>query len=137
MKDVAVIEVRIWGQRVGAVALDPTLGYYAFAYEPAWQRTGVELAFLTLPLGNRSSAFVFPSLPDATFHRLPACWQMRCPMISAMPLLMRSRTRPGSLQNADPGTREHRPRAVRRLLRSRGPINKWAQEGCLAALQGS
>jgi serine/threonine-protein kinase HipA len=71
MKDVAVIEVRIWGQRVGAVALDPTLGYYAFAYEPAWQRTGVELAPLTLPLGNRRSAFVFPSLPDATFHRLP------------------------------------------------------------------
>ena len=71
MKDVRVIEVRIWDQRVGAVALDPRLGYYAFAYEPAWRRTGVELAPLTLPLDNRSTLFVFPNLPEATFHRMP------------------------------------------------------------------
>jgi serine/threonine-protein kinase HipA len=71
MKDVKVIEVRIWGQRVGAVALDPAIGYYAFAYDPAWQRTGIELAPLTLPLDNRRSPFVFPNLPEATFHRLP------------------------------------------------------------------
>lgn len=71
MKHVTVIEVRVWGQRVGAVALDDRLGYYAFAYEPQWRRTGIELAPLTLPLGDRSAAFVFPNLPDATFHRLP------------------------------------------------------------------
>lgn len=71
MKHVPVIEVRIWGQRVGAVALDDRLGHYAFAYEPAWRRTGIELAPLTLPLDDRSTAFVFPNLPDATFHRLP------------------------------------------------------------------
>jgi serine/threonine-protein kinase HipA len=71
MKHVSVIEVRIWGQRVGAVALDERLGYYAFAYEPAWRRAGIELAPLTLPLGDRRSVFLFPSLPDATFHRLP------------------------------------------------------------------
>lgn len=71
MKDVLVIEVRVWGQRVGAVALDPRLGYYAFAYEPAWQRTGIELAPLTLPMNDRSGPFIFPNLPEATFHRLP------------------------------------------------------------------
>lgn len=71
MKDVQVIEVRIWGRRVGAVALDPRLGYYAFAYEPAWRRVGTQLAPLTLPMDDRSSAFVFPNLPEATFHRLP------------------------------------------------------------------
>ena len=71
MKHVPVIEVRAWGQRVGAVALDDRLGYYAFAYEPTWRRTGIELAPLTLPLDNRSAAFVLPNLPDATFHRLP------------------------------------------------------------------
>ena len=71
MKHVPVIEVRVWGQRVGAVALDPRLGYYAFAYEPAWRRTGIELAPLTLPLGDRSPTFIFPNLPDATYHRLP------------------------------------------------------------------
>ena len=71
MKHVTVIEVRVWGQRVGAVALDDRLGYYVFAYEPQWRRTGIELAPLTLPLADRSAAFVFPNLPDATFHRLP------------------------------------------------------------------
>ena len=71
MKHVPVIEVRIWGQSVGAVALDQRLGYYAFAYEPAWRRTGIVLAPLTLLLDDRSDSFVFPNLPDATFHRLP------------------------------------------------------------------
>ncbi len=71
MKHVRVIEVRVWGKRVGAVALDDRLGYYAFAYEPEWRRTGIELAPLTLPLDDRRTAFVFPNLPDATFHRLP------------------------------------------------------------------
>lgn len=33
-KAVDVIEVRIWGRRVGAVALDPGLGNYVFEYEP-------------------------------------------------------------------------------------------------------
>jgi serine/threonine-protein kinase HipA len=63
MKHVSVIEVRVWGQRVGAVALDDRLGYYAFAYEPQWRRTGIELVPLTLPLNDRRTAFVFPNLP--------------------------------------------------------------------------
>jgi hypothetical protein len=62
MKDLPVIEVRIWEQRVGVIALDPVLGYYAFGYNPAWQRAGIELAPLTLPLNSRSSTFVFPNL---------------------------------------------------------------------------
>jgi serine/threonine-protein kinase HipA len=71
MKHLRVIEVRAWGQRVGAVALDDRLGYYAFAYEPEWRRTATELAPFTMPLADRRTAFIFPNLPDATFHRLP------------------------------------------------------------------
>jgi serine/threonine-protein kinase HipA len=71
VKHVPVIEVRVWGQRVGAVALDENLGYYAFAYEPAWRRTGIELAPLTLPLADRGPTFIFPNLSQPTFHRLP------------------------------------------------------------------
>jgi serine/threonine-protein kinase HipA len=71
VKPVSVIEVRAWGQRVGAVALDPRLGYCAFAYAPAWRRTGIELAPLTLPLDTPQPVFIFPNLPEATFHRLP------------------------------------------------------------------
>jgi hypothetical protein len=71
---VAAIEVRAWGERVGAVARDPRLGYYAFQYAPAWKRTGIELAPLTLPLdgpdvvifllicrNSRSTAFLVSS----------------------------------------------------------------------------
>jgi serine/threonine-protein kinase HipA len=69
-RPVDVIEVRAWGDRVGAVALDPTTGYYVFEYSPAWRARGPELAPTTMPLdGNR---YVFPALPTETFHRLPA-----------------------------------------------------------------
>jgi serine/threonine-protein kinase HipA len=66
-----VIEVRIWGQRVGAVAPDPRLGCYVFAYEPAWRHTGIELAPLTMPLADTSPTFAFPSLAEPSYHRLP------------------------------------------------------------------
>ena len=72
MKDVSVIEVRVWGRLVGAVALDPNLAYYAFEYDSAWKRTGTELAPLHMPLKTARSIYVFPRLPEATYFRLPA-----------------------------------------------------------------
>lgn len=33
-KPVNAVEVNIWGKTVGAVALDPKLGFYAFEYSP-------------------------------------------------------------------------------------------------------
>jgi serine/threonine-protein kinase HipA len=56
---------------VGAIAPDPKVGFYVFAYQPAWRRTKVELAPLTMPLEDRRDVFVFPNLPEATFRRLP------------------------------------------------------------------
>jgi serine/threonine-protein kinase HipA len=35
-KPVDAIEVRVWGKKVGAVALDPNLRFYAFEYEPSF-----------------------------------------------------------------------------------------------------
>jgi serine/threonine-protein kinase HipA len=70
--NIPVIEVRVWGQFVGAVAKDPKLDYYAFAYGPDWVRSGIELAPLTMPLSERRDAFIFTNLPEATFRRLPA-----------------------------------------------------------------
>jgi serine/threonine-protein kinase HipA len=72
MKDISVIEVRIWGRTVGAVTLDPSLAYYVFEYDPAWKRTGVELAPLQMPAKAARSLYVFPTLPEATYFRLPA-----------------------------------------------------------------
>ena len=67
---VRAVEVTAWGLRVGAVALDPGLGAYVFEYYPDWVARGIELAPLTMPV--RTRRHVFPQLPEATFHRLPA-----------------------------------------------------------------
>ncbi len=69
--DTPVIEVRIWGKRVGAVAPDPRLGCYVFAYDPAWRRSGIELAPLTMPLDDIQPTFAFPDLSEPSFKRLP------------------------------------------------------------------
>jgi serine/threonine-protein kinase HipA len=65
------IEVSLWGQTVGAVALDPAWGYYAFRYTPEFRTTGIELAPLRMPL-KEDRTFLFTDLPEATYRRLPA-----------------------------------------------------------------
>lgn len=67
---VPVIEVRIWDRTVGAAAADPTLGCYAFEYDPAWRRSGIELAPLLMPLTARDPVFAFPALGES-FKHLP------------------------------------------------------------------
>jgi serine/threonine-protein kinase HipA len=69
-RPVDVVEVVTWNQRVGAVAQDPSTGFYVFEYAPDWQATGTELAPTTMPV--HISRHVFPTLPPATYHRLPA-----------------------------------------------------------------
>ena len=53
------------------MALDPSLGYYAFEYQPAFVQSGIELAPLEMPLSAAREPFVFPDLPDLTYRRLP------------------------------------------------------------------
>jgi serine/threonine-protein kinase HipA len=72
MKPVDVIEVLLWGKRVGATTADPALGCYAFEYEPAWKRRDIELAPLTMPLADRRQTFTFPALPKLTYFGLPS-----------------------------------------------------------------
>jgi serine/threonine-protein kinase HipA len=67
---VDAVEVRAWGESIGAVALDPGSGYYAFEYFPEWAARQIELAPGIMPTGG--GPFVFPRLPVDTFHRLPA-----------------------------------------------------------------
>jgi serine/threonine-protein kinase HipA len=71
-KPVAAVEVRLWGRRVGAVALDPRLGYYAFEYDPWFVKQGIEVAPLTMQLAQAGDPFIFADLPTPTFKRLPA-----------------------------------------------------------------
>lgn len=69
---VDVVEVRCWGSRVGALARDPTSGFYAFEYDPKWARSGIELAPIYMPTAAAVAPFVFPALPVETYNRLPA-----------------------------------------------------------------
>lgn len=67
---VDVIEVRVWGRTVGAVALDPLLGVYAFEFDDAWVDSGVELSPLVMP-NRKRDPYVFPDLRRDTFAGLP------------------------------------------------------------------
>jgi serine/threonine-protein kinase HipA len=67
---VDVVKVSIWGQRVGAVARDPSSGAYVFEYDRKWRARGVELSPLHMP--TSMPLHVFSSLPEETYKRLPA-----------------------------------------------------------------
>jgi serine/threonine-protein kinase HipA len=71
-KPVDVVEVRCWDSRVGALARDPTSGFYAFEYDAKWAESGVELAPIFMPTAAATTTFVFPTLPIQTYDRLPA-----------------------------------------------------------------
>jgi len=64
-----VAEVRLWGARIGAVSLEDGAEAAAFAYDPAFLGSGVQLAPLAMPLGPE--VFSFPDLPRRSFHGLP------------------------------------------------------------------
>ena len=64
-----VAEVRLWGRTIGAVALNTGLQVASFEYDPAFARSGIEIAPLTMPLANR--VFTFPALSQETFYGLP------------------------------------------------------------------
>jgi serine/threonine-protein kinase HipA len=69
-----VAEVRLWGRAIGAVSVDAPDGVAAFEYEPAFRRSGIELAPLMMPLAGRpdgGTVWRFDGLPRATFHGLP------------------------------------------------------------------
>jgi serine/threonine-protein kinase HipA len=71
-KKVDRIEVFLWGKFVGAVALDPKLGYYVFAYDKQFGKSGIEVSPLQMPLNDIETLYVFTDLPELTYKRLPA-----------------------------------------------------------------
>ena len=71
-KPVQRIEVHVWNKFVGALALDPALGYYVFAYDKDFARNGMQLSPLQMPADDSERPCVFTDLPEATYRRLPA-----------------------------------------------------------------
>lgn len=64
-----VAEVRLWGRMIGAVSVERPGGIAAFEYSDAFQRSGIEVAPLMMPLADR--IYRFPNLPQQSFHGLP------------------------------------------------------------------
>ena len=70
-KHVDVIDVHLWGKRIGVVALDSAYGFYAFRYTPEFKATGIEPSPLKMPLA-KVGTHLFTDLPVETYKRLPA-----------------------------------------------------------------
>ena len=64
-----VAEVKLWGRTIGAVSLEDGGSTAAFQYDPAFAQSGIESSPITMPLSDR--VYVFPELPQRTFHGLP------------------------------------------------------------------
>lgn len=62
--------VHLWGRRIGGVLLEDDSETAVFEYEPAFLRSGIEVAPLTIPLSS-GERYTFPSLPRETFRGLP------------------------------------------------------------------
>jgi serine/threonine-protein kinase HipA len=64
-----VAAVTLWGSRIAAVSIDPSARYATFQYDPAFVRSGVEIAPIRMPL--RLEPYRFPGLPQDAFRGLP------------------------------------------------------------------
>lgn len=62
-------KVNLWGRTIGAVSLPTGAATATFEYEPAFIKSGIEVAPLTMPLSGR--LYSFPALRAETFHGLP------------------------------------------------------------------
>src|SRR5271167_1368047 len=62
-------EVKLWGRTIGAVSLEDGGRFAAFQYDPAFASSGIEVSPITMPLSDQ--VYVFPDLPQSTFHGLP------------------------------------------------------------------
>jgi serine/threonine-protein kinase HipA len=64
-----VANVNLWGERIGAVAVERSGEYAIFEYDPAFIGRGIEPSPIEMPVGR--SQFRFPGLPYETFAGLP------------------------------------------------------------------
>lgn len=64
-----IAEVKIWGSTIGAVVLEDNQPAASFEYDPAFARSGIEVAPLMMPLSSR--VYSFPTLAKESFHGLP------------------------------------------------------------------
>ena len=61
--------VTLWGSRIAAVSIEEGARYATFQYDPAFVRSGIEIAPLRMAL--RTQPYSFPGLPEDAFSGLP------------------------------------------------------------------
>ena len=66
---VETADIVLWGNVIGAVSWDATRNVGAFQYDKNFQRSGIEVAPLTMPLGP--TIYRFPDLAANSFKGLP------------------------------------------------------------------
>jgi serine/threonine-protein kinase HipA len=64
-----VAAVTLWGSRIAAVSVEAGARYATFQYDPAFVRSGIEVAPLRMPL--RTQPYSFAGLPADAFSGLP------------------------------------------------------------------
>jgi serine/threonine-protein kinase HipA len=64
-----VAAVTLWGVRIAAVSIDAPTRYATFQYDPAFVRSGIQIAPVRMPL--RAQPYSFPGLPQDAFSGLP------------------------------------------------------------------
>jgi serine/threonine-protein kinase HipA len=64
-----VAAVTLWGARIAAVSIDEPARYATFQYDPAFARSGIQIAPIRMPL--RTQPYSFPGLPQDAFSGLP------------------------------------------------------------------
>lgn len=64
-----VAAVRLWGRRIAAVSIGAGERNATFQYDPAFVRSGIQVAPVRMPL--REEPYVFPALPHDAFAGLP------------------------------------------------------------------
>jgi serine/threonine-protein kinase HipA len=64
-----VAAVTLWGSRIAAVSFDAGARYATFQYDPAFVRSGIQIAPVMMPL--RAQPYSFPGLPQDAFSGLP------------------------------------------------------------------
>lgn len=64
-----VVRVEYGDHEVGAVSYNTDTGLGSFEYSPSFQKTGIELSPIKMPLGRR--IYSFPEINQATFKGLP------------------------------------------------------------------
>lgn len=64
-----LVQVNLWSRRIGAVAWPEGDVAASFEYDPAFVRSGIEVAPVHMPLS--SQVYRFPGLAPASFHGLP------------------------------------------------------------------